>query len=407
MSTTTDLPRYPFAEPPGQPFGLFSDLDRHRFDGPATRVRLPNGSDAWLITRHADVRAMLRSPAFSADAGRPGFPMLRPEPPQRDIDRKGMFIRMDGIDHSRIRRMLTSEFMIKNIRRIEPLIQETVDNALNDLRDAGPPADLVRHFALPVPSMVICHLLGVPYVDHARFQQLSRMLIGLSNPPEEIRAAADELRAYIRSLVEKARDTDPAARGEDLISRLVTERLDTGELDEDELVGIGILLLIAGHETTANMIGLSALLLTQHPEFYAALSADPSLAPGLVEELLRFASIVRSGLPRLALEDVEIGGVTIRAGEGAIAVLSMANRDGAVFGDGEEFDPYRQAQQHIAFGFGVHQCIGQPLARAELRVALVELARRFPALRLAVPVTDLVFRDRAVVFGLTALPVSW
>lgn len=419
-SSTTSLPSFPFAQPSGNPFQPMSDADRHGLIGPPTIVRLPTGAQAWLVTRHADVRQMLRHPDLSADASRPGFPLLRPLPPQSEQDRAGGFLRMDGEEHSRLRRMLTAEFMVKNIRRIEPLIQQTVDQALDDMTAAGPPADLVASFALPVPSAVICHLLGVPYADHAFFQSHSRELLDLTTSLDRVPVVVEELRGYLRSLIEAKRgristergrtgtDADGGAKvGDDLLSRLIVERVETGELAPEELVGMALLLLIAGHETTANMISLSVLLLLQHPEHLAALRADPALAPHLVEELLRYLTIVRTGLARVAAADVTIGGQLIRAGEGVIALLPLANRDDALFGDPDRFDPYRAAHQHVAFGFGVHQCIGQPLARAELRIALTALARRLPHLAASVSPEKAATRDRSVVHGLAELPVTW
>ncbi|MFI7545426.1 cytochrome P450 [Actinoplanes sp. NPDC049599] len=400
---TEDLPLFPFRSPDDDPFTPVTAADRARLDGPVTAVRLPTGGWTWLVTRHADVKEMLRSDAFSADLDAPGFPVLRKMSPSSPQNRRGSFIRMDGQAHLRLRRMLTAEFMIRNIARIAPLIDDVVDGALDALQAAGPPADLVAGFALPVPSLVICHLLGVPYADHEFFQVRSGILLDRDAPPPQVRAAATELRAYLGELVETRR----ARPGDDLISRLTTERVATGELEADELVGMALLLLIAGHETTANMIGLSVLLLLQHPGHLAALRADEDLADGLVEELLRYLTIVRTGLPRLATRDVEIGGHPIRAGEPAIALLSLANRDDEVFAGGAGFDPYRQAHQHLAFGFGVHQCIGQPLARAELRVALARLARRLPGLALAADPAKPATRDSSIVYGLAELPVTW
>ncbi|AGZ42539.1 cytochrome P450 [Actinoplanes friuliensis] len=399
---TEDLPLFPFRSPGDNPFTPVTGTDLRHLDGPVTRVRLPTGGWTWLVTRHADVKQLLRSDAFSADMSSPNFPLLRPAP-NGPRNRSGGFIRMDGDEHLRLRRMLTAEFMIKNIRRIEPLITDAVGSSLDALAAAGPPADLVEHFALPVPSLVICHLLGVPYADHAFFQQRSAILLDQSADPLKLRDAIGELRGYLADLIE-ARRQQPA---EDLIGRLVTERVATGELDAEELIGMSLLLLIAGHETTANMIGLSTLLLLQHPEHLAALRDDEDLADGMVEELLRYLTIVRTGLPRLARRDVDVGGHTVRAGEPVTALLSLANRDDDVFAGGDDFDPYRQAQQHLAFGFGVHQCIGQPLARAELRIALVRLVRRFPGLALAADPAKLPQRDTSIVFGLAELPVTW
>ncbi|MFY1702600.1 MULTISPECIES: cytochrome P450 [Micromonospora] len=405
-SVEAELPVWPPVNAARGPFALLAEDEQERYAAPVTRVRLPTGATAWLVSRHADVRRLLRHPAFSSDLTRPGFPLLRPLPPQTAEDGKGSFIRMDGAEHSRLRRMLTAEFMIKNVRRIEPLITQTVDRCLDDLAAVGPPADLVSTFALPLPSMVICHLLGVPYADHDFFQAHSRTLLSRNEPMERVQAAVRELQSYLRQLAQE-RLAHPDAAADDLLSRLVRERVEPGELELDELVGMALLLLIAGHETTANMLGLSVLLLTRRPDQFALLRDEPERVADLVEELLRYLSIVRTGLARVATEDVEIGGQLIRAGEGVIVLIALANRDTEVFDDAEGFDPYRQAHQHLAFGFGVHQCIGQPLARAELRLALVGLARRFPDLRVTAEPEQLPIRDNAVVFGLDVLPVSW
>ncbi|MFE0138701.1 cytochrome P450 [Streptomyces sp. NPDC059037] len=397
------LPAFPFIGPDDNPFIPVKGADLERLEGPVGKVRLPFGGWAWLISRHDDVRQLLRHPGFSSDQYKTGFPILNPIPPKQE-DASGLFIFMDGEEHSRFRRMLTAEFMIKNIRRIEPLIEETVVQALERMREIGPPADLMNEFALPVPSMTICHLLGVPYSDHDFFQDHSRVIMDRNSGPEETQAALGALAGLLGDLIKFKRATPE----DDLLSRLVVERVDTGQLREDELVSLAMLLLVAGHETTANMIGLSALALLEHPGQLDALRADPSLAPGLVEELLRYITVVRTGLPRLAMEDAEIGGQQIKAGEGVVAMLSMANRDHSVFEDPDDFDPKRrEAHRHMAFGFGLHQCIGQPLARAELRVALVELARRFPRLRSELKLADVPQRPMAVTFGVAELPVTW
>ena len=400
---TDELPLFPFRSPDDSPFTPVTAADLGTLAGPVSRVRLPTGGWTWLVTRHTDVKQLLRSDAFSADMYTPGFPVLRILPPQPPENRAGSFIRMDGQEHLRLRRMLTAEFMIKSIRRIEPLIGDVIDGSLDAMEAAGPPTDLVAAFALPVPSLVICHLLGVPYTDHTFFQQRSGILLDRSAAPAQVGAAVADLRGYLGALIDAKR----AHPTDDLLGRLVTERVETGELTPAELVGMALLLLIAGHETTANMIGLSTLLLLQHPAHLRALREDAGLADDLVEELLRYLTIVRNGLPRQATRDIEIGGQLIRAGEPATALLSLANRDDDVFADGDDFDPYRQAHQHMAFGFGVHQCIGQPLARAELRVALLHLVRRFPTLELAADPVKIPKRDMSIVYGLAELPVTW
>ncbi|HEV7896892.1 MAG TPA: cytochrome P450 [Planosporangium sp.] len=402
-AATTDLPPFPFSESSDKLFDPPDHRERLSTQAPVTRVALPTGGWAWLVTRLADVREVLRHPGFSADISKPGFPLLRPLPPARGRDRAGFFIRMDAPEHGRYRRMLTREFMLKSVRRMEPSIQRTVDRFLDDMVASGPPADLVGAFALPVPSMVICHLLGVPYDDHGFFQSRSRVLLSSGTTVQQAQAAADDLRDYLSRLVAAKR----RGGGDDLLGRLVTGRVRAGELDHDEIVGIALLLLVAGHETTANMIGLSTLVLLHHPEQFAALRADPDRAPALVEELLRYLTIVRTGLPRLAVADVEVGGQLIRAGEGVIALLSAANRDEAVFAAPDRFDTDRGAQQHVAFGFGVHQCIGQPLARTEMRIALVALAQRLPTLRLAVSDDEVAVRRDSFIYGLQRLPVTW
>ncbi|WP_306216044.1 cytochrome P450 [Actinoplanes sp. RD1] len=402
----SDLPLFPFRSPDGDPFTPVAAADLRALDGPVTRVRLPTGGWTWLVTRHEDVKQLLRSDAFSADMYRPGFPLLRPLPPQSPEGRRGGFIRMDGQAHLRLRRMLTAEFMIKNVRRLEPVITRVVDDALDDLAAGPRPADLIDAYALPVPSLVICHLLGVPYADHAFFQQHSRTLVDRDAGPAALREAITALRVYLGTLIEARRTSGHP--GDDLLGRLVSDRVRTGELEIGELIGMALLLLVAGHETTATMIGLSVLLLLQRPGQWQRLAtAREAGLDALVDELLRYLTVVRTGIPRQAVRDTTVGGRRIAAGDPVTALLSLANRDDDVFEHPGEFDPYRDARQHLAFGHGVHQCIGQPLARAELRIALSRLACRLPGLRLAADPARLPTRDTSIVYGLAALPVTW
>jgi pentalenic acid synthase len=371
------------------------------------RVSLPTGTPAWLVTRHADVREMLRSPAFSSDMRRPGFPLLRQfrsedeEQQARERARAGMFIGMDPPEHTRFRRLLTPEFMIRGVQRLEPLIQETVDGFLDAMVAAGPPADLVAAYALPVPSLVICHLLGVPYADHDFFEEQSRRL--LRGPsPADTRDARDRLNAYFEELIDRKRE-DP---GDGLLDELIQEQLREGALDREELVSLAVLLLVAGHETTANMISLGTFTLLRHPEQLAELRADPGLVSAAVEELLRFLSIA-DGLVRVATEDIEIAGATIRADEGVLFSTSVINRDTAAFAEPDTLDWHRPARHHVAFGFGIHQCLGQNLARAELEIALRTLFERLPELRLAAPADEIPFKPGDTIQGMLELPVSW
>jgi cytochrome P450 len=375
----------PFDPPP-----LYEQLRDEHSIAPVT---LWNDTTAWLVTRHADVRFVLSDDRFSADINRPGFPFLSRA--QRALGQAPpTFIRMDAPEHDRLRRMLTAEFTIKRVRAMQPRIQQIVDGFIDDMTAHAPPADLVKEFALPIPSLVICLLLGVPYEDHAFFQRCSSALLNQRSSEAEVTAAQDELRDYLGGLV-------------DASSRLVTEREATGELDREGVVSMARLLLVAGHETTANMTALGVLTLLRNPEQLATLRAEPELIPGAVEELLRYLSIIQSGLPRLARTDVEVGGRLIRAGEGVVVSLQTANRDDERFADPDTLDVRRDGRRHMAFGFGIHQCLGQPLARVELQVALETLIRRVPTLALATDFEKIPFRDTMFIYGVHELPVTW
>lgn len=401
--TLAQRPLYPM-DRGGCPFDPPAALQELRATEPVSRVRIWDGSTPWLITRHADARAVLADPRFSADFRRDGYPPVSPG--QKERRRKvRSFISMDDPEHARYRKMLISEFTVKHTESLRPMITEVVGELL-DAMAAGPrPVDLVTAFTLPLPSMVICRMLGVPYSDHAFFQRISASLLDNTTTPETAMAATEELSAYLLSLVQ-AKDNES---GDDLISRLVLRRMRTGEIDAGELVAMLNLLLIAGHETTANQLALGTLTLLRHPDQAAQLrdTDDPALVNGAVEELLRLLTIVHSGRRRVATEDVELGGVTIRAGDGVIVAGEVANRDPAAFDDPDALDIHRAARHHVAFGFGIHQCLGQPLARLELQVAYPALLRRFPTLAVAADLADLPFRDEMLVYGLHALPVTW
>jgi cytochrome P450 len=264
---------------------------------------------------------------------------------------------------------------------------------------AGPrPADLVQALALPVPSLVICEILGVPYADHAFFQSRSAAMLRSSTPAEERATVTGELMAYMHELTAR-KEREP---GDDLVSRLLAK---TG--DREGMAGLGFLLLIAGHETTSNVISLGAMTLLERPETLAAIREDSAKTPGAIEELLRYFTVAEYAIVRVAEEDVEIAGVTIRAGEGVLALSNTANRDPAAFDAPDEFDIARGARNHLGFGYGAHQCLGQNLARLELRIVFDTLFRRMPGLRLAKPVEDLPFKSDGQVYGLYEMPVTW
>lgn len=402
-STAAEYPEYPMPRAAGCPFDPPPPLRELQEEAPLTRVRLWDGSTPWLVTRYDEQRALLGDPRVSSEPHRPGYPSQAPRPAERG---SGIgFITMDDPEHARLRRMVTAPFMIKRVETLRPTVQEIVDGLIDDMLAGPAPADLVEAFALPVPSLVICALLGVPYADHRFFQDNSRRLITRDTPPEERAAAVGRLTEYLDDLVGK-KITEP---GDDLLSQL-GERVTAGELTRRDAASIGVLLLIAGHETTANMIALGTLTLLQHPDQLAELreTDDPKVVAGAIEELLRYLNITHGGRRRVALEDIEIAGRTIRAGEGLILANEIANRDPAAFtGDPHELDIHRPARHHVAFGFGVHQCLGQHLARLELQVVYGTLYRRIPTLRLATDLDRIPFKHDGFVYGVYELPVSW
>ncbi|UQA94155.1 cytochrome P450 [Streptomyces halobius] len=395
LDTTLD---FPAARASGCPFDPAPDVEHARREEPVTRATLWDGFSCWLVTRHQDVRDVLGDPRFSADATHPGFPFLTPGLREL-VDGNRSFLRMDDPDHARLRRMLTADFMVKKMESMRPEVQRIADELVDRMTDGRTSADLVSEFALPLPSLVICLLLGVPYGDHDFFQERSRVLLTLRSTRDEVRTSQQELLHYLTRLAESKHD----APDDGIISRLVAR----GDLVDTEIAATGRLLLIAGHETTANMTALSTLALLRNPDQLARLREDPSLTKVAVEELLRYLTIVHSGVPRVATEDVTVGGRTISAGEGVLCTINTANRDEHVFPDADTLDIGRDARRHVAFGFGVHQCLGQPLARVELQIAMETLLRRLPGLRLDIAFEDVSFRHDMGIYGVHALPVAW
>jgi cytochrome P450 len=384
------------------PYDPPPEYARLREDEPVSRVRNWDGQEAWLVTRYADARAVLADSRFSNDIRRPGFPAVSVA---NQLGRQQMrsFLNMDDPEHAHFRRMLISSFTMRQVERLRPRIQTIVDTLIDDMLAAGPPADLVQAFALPLPSLVICELLGVPYADHDRFQAWSRTMISKNSTQDQAQRAIGELAGYLGELVD-AKDREP---GDDIISRLVVDQLRPGNATRTEVVNMARLLLVAGHETTANMIALGTAALLAHPDQLERLRTDPGIVKSAVEELLRYLTITQSGRRRVAIEDVTVAGQLIRAGEAVIVAGDAANRDAAVFADPDELDLARTAKQHVAFGYGIHQCLGQPLARVELQVVYGTLYRRIPTLRLAVPAEQIRFKHDMLVYGVHELPVSW
>jgi cytochrome P450 len=384
-------------------FDPVAGLARVRADEGVTRVVTPFGIPAFLVTRYEDVREVLSDPVRFSNA-RTDFPLAdqlqlsRDEIAQR---RAGHLLALDPPEHTRLRRMLTPEFTVRRIRRLAPRIEQIVESHLDDLEREGPPADLVSGFALPIPSLVICELLGVPYSERAQFQQRTRRQLDMSVPVEERLALQQEGREFMQGQVARAHE----APGDDMLGMLVREH--GNELSEDELVGVAGLLLVAGHETTANMLGLGTLALLRNPEQFAMVRDDPAAVGSAVEELLRWLSIVPSGIPRTTTTEVTLAGHTIPAGQLVVASLVAANRDPALVSDPDRLDITRGEMGHMAFGHGVHHCLGAPLARMEMTTAFPALLRRFPKLELAVPFEEVGFRPHSFIYGLQSLPVDW
>jgi pentalenic acid synthase len=384
----------PLAPPP--------EFERLRAEQPVTRVELYDGSPAWLVTSYDLARKVYRDPRFSSNPRKPGFPQFSPGSAvlkQRDFS----LLRMDLPEHRAHRTMLVPEFSPKCSAGYLPAIEVAIDEAVDAMLAGPAPTDLVKAFALPIPSVVICALLGVPYSDHEEFHLHSRVRVSQASIVEEVGAADRALVGMLDRLV-TAKESEP---GDDLISRLMTGD-NAGRLSHDELVMMAVLMLFAGHETTANMLSLSVLTLLRHPDQHAELRENPALWPAAVEELMRYLSIAHVSPARAATEDVELGGQRIRARDGVIIPLMAANWDDDAFPDAERFDIHRGGQRtHLGFGYGIHQCVGQTLARLELRTALRRITERVPTLRLAAPVQTLPFKYEALFYGLYELPVSW
>ena len=397
---TTSLPAFPPTRPASCPFDPPSEFAQWR-DTDGLRRVVWHGIAVWAVSRYEDIKSALTDPRISADT----LGKLQPGFPDGAESTIPIFPRMDDPEHNRIRRLLTKDFTVKRVRAMRPQIEKMVDGFLDDMITKGPPADVVRDFALPVPSLVVSLLLGVPYDDHQFFQKHSQVVLNMEASAEDHANASIALFGYLYELIGKKEQQPDSA----LLSRVFHAHVVTGELSREALAANGVLLLQAGHETTANMITLSILYLLQNPDQLARLrdSDNPAVVTKAIEELLRYLTVVTSLVERIAVEDVEIGGQLVRAGEGLIMNLPAGNRDSAFQADADNFDIDRNNIGHVAFGYGTHACIGQVLARAELEIAVPALLRRIPKLRLAVPLEDLRYRGDMGVFGVHAMPVTW
>jgi cytochrome P450 len=403
MSETADIPQGLPMERDAGPFDPPREITALRQARPVSPMVFPDGHEGWLVTGYEEVREMMADTRFSSRLDldvvhvpyeTPGMPVATEPSPQLP----GMFIAMDPPDHGRLRKRLTGAFTVKRMKQLEEHIAEIVEQQLDHLARLAPPVDLVQEFALPVPSLVICELLGVAYEDRESFQANSAQFMVRDQTLEEKMGAYIALNTYLSELVTRKR----AEPGEDILSDLASH----DDLTIEELTGAAFLLLIAGHETTANMLSLGTFALLEHPAERAALAADPALLPGAVEELLRYLSVADIFF-RYATEDLSLGGETIAKGSTVVVSLLAANRDPRRFSDPDALDIRRNARGLLSFGHGVHQCLGQQLARIEMRAGFEGLLRRFPTLRLAVPAGEVKLRTDMNIYGVHELPVTW
>lgn len=369
------------------------------------RVKHWDGTEPWLVTGYDQVRAILTDDRVSADTDLAGYPHPSAgSAARREVTRN--FINMDNPEHDRQRRMLTRDFMVKRVQAMKPRIQEIVDGLIDDmLANPSRSADLVEAIALPVPSLVICDMMGVSYEDRDLFHDLSRTMISRLSTPEQAVGALNGMLEFMGRLV----DEKTAAPGDDMISRLVVDQLIPGHMTREGVVQMCQLLLVAGHETTANMIALGTLTFLQNPDILSEIrsSEDPAVVQNAVEEMLRYLTILHVGRRRVAAEDFEFEGKQIRAGDGIIVDHAVANRDPSAFENPDALDIHQKSKHHLAFGYGVHQCLGQPLARVELDVVYSTLYRRIPTLKVAIPLEEIDFKHDNVVYGVNSLPVTW
>jgi cytochrome P450 len=408
VPTETDL-----TQPFPWPRGTFDPPDLYRWlreERPVTRIITKGGDPAWLVTRYDDVRSVLSDPRVSADLYNPGFPFLGVGAKEQIRSIGASFLRMDAPAHTMYRRLLSRNFMVKRVEALRPAIQDLVDEKI-DAMLASPqrPVDFVQALALPVPSTVLSWVLGVREKDRAFFNKATEELFSFGDGTdaeaiERSNQANMSLYLYAYELAEERAAADHP--GDDILGQLVTAAKEQ-KISLKDVAGAGFVLTVAGHDTTASMTALGTLTLLQHPEQLAELRAHPELIPDAIEELLRYLTVVHLIVLRVAAEDIEIGGVVIPAGEGIVPLNFSANRDDAHYPDAGRFDIHRKARDHFAFGYGMHQCIGQPLARVELHVIFETLLRRVPTLRLAVPLDEVPFKVWSPINGVYELPVTW
>ncbi len=399
------IPEYPMPRSPGCPFAPPPDVLALGKSKPLSRVRIWDGSTPWVVTGYEEVRTLFSDPRVSVDDRHSNFPHWNEGMLSTVHKRPRSVFTSDGEEHTRFRRMLSRPFTFRRVEGLRPAIQQITDDHIDTMLAGPQPADIISALALPVPSLVISQLLGVPYEDAEFFQHHANVGLARYATGEDTAKGATGLAKYLAKLVEAKME----APAEDAVSDLA-ERVKAGEISVREAAQLGTGLLIAGHETTANMIGLGILALLQHPEQLAVIrdAEDPKVVANAVEELLRYLSIIQNGQRRIAIEDIEIAGELISAGEGIIIDLAPANWDEKAFPESDRLYLHRSgAGQNVAFGYGRHQCVGQQLARAELQIVFHTLFRRVPTLTLAAAIEDIPFKHDRLAYGVYELPVTW
>ncbi|TCP55042.1 cytochrome P450 [Tamaricihabitans halophyticus] len=370
------------------------ELGQRRAEEPVSKLPLPFGLNVWLVTGYAEAKTVLsKADAFSND-----FSHLLGAGFSEEQNPGGLGF-SDPPTHTRLRKLLTPEFTMRRLKRLAPRIESIVEGQLDEIARADGPVDLVESFALPIPSLTICELLGVPYADRAEFQRLSTARFDLFGGAGASLGAISESLSYLSEIVKKQR----AEPGDDLLGMLIKEHGD--EIDDTELAGLADGLLTGGLETTASMLALGTIILLRDRECFQLVHDDDAAIGPFVEELLRYLTVVQVAFPRFATEDIEIGDKRIESGDVVLVSLSSVNRDDTLGTEMEQFAGTRKPSAHMAFGYGIHRCVGAELGRMELRAAYPALVRRFPRMRLAVDPAELTFRTASAVYGVERLPV--
>lgn len=401
-SDTHDEVRFPIQRE--CPYAIPPVYTRLRDEEPVSQVVLPDGRKAWLVTRYDDVRAVMSNPNLSSDRRNKDFPVVVAGQNAALAKHAPFMIILDGAEHAAARRPVISEFSVRRVAAMKPRIQEIVDGFIDDMLLLPQPVDLNQAFSLPVPSLVVSEILGMPYEGHEYFMELADVLLRRTTDEQGRIAISVKLRNYMDKLIEEKLDNP----GDDLLSRQIELQLrDDGEIDRPQLASLALLVLLAGHETTANMINLGVYTALSNPAMLSEIKSSPKKIASFVDEMLRFYTIPDFGAHRLATADVKVGDVLVKKGEAVIASTFSANRDPAAFENPENININRDTRHHVAFGYGPHQCLGQNLGRLELQIVFETIFRRIPSLELAVEESQLSFKSDALVYGLYELPVRW